>query len=390
VLSLPLLRRNASTLALAVAGACLAPETLHAALASAGGLVLEAAPLAIAAASLGAGMRALGRRGARALPGAVADWLAALAGCGCGGLPGALSLPAAGLTWYAFGPLLAIGRFGAAAVLGRFRHSHHEGQPGGPLDQLGALVPYAIAGSIGAEWLRRLEPQFAGWPAAGIVAGAVVGALSPCTLGTIALAASVRRGAPWVAAGILLTAGLATVRGAPPRAPFRADPSAGYALLAAAGAALAAWGGAGLVHPRLVWPVVAAGMLGLALSVRSRLRGASLLGPVVAWVALLLGSPVPQSGLDETLIAGAFPGQAVHFTGKAECRADACLLVRFAITCCRADASPVAVRLAGSPPLRSGAWATVDGVLEPGPHGLIVRVERLSVVAAPRDAFIYR
>jgi len=316
--------------------------------------------------------------------------MAALAGCGCGTLPGALSLPAAGLTAYAFGPIVALARFAAGCAVALRLRRHLEAHEAEPLAVLAGLVPYAFGGSLFAELLRTIPQTIAGSAVAGLVVGMLGGLLSPCALGAIAVAASLRHSAPWVAGGLLVTAGLAppVVLGSP--AILYADARLCYGLLVIAGAGLLALGGGGLVHPRLSAPVFAASLVGLVVAVRGAKRRAPLLAPLLAAAALVLGSPLPHYGLAETTSADAFAGQPVRFMGVIERRAGATLLVRFAITCCRADATAVALRLDRPVPLRDGDWATVEGVFRSSAQGLVVHVNRLVSSRAPRDLFLYR
>jgi hypothetical protein len=388
VLSLSLARRNASTLAAAAALACLTPATTRSALASAAGLVLEAAPLVIAAAGVAALIRSLGPRRVR-LQG-LSEWLGALAGCGCSALPGALSLPAAGLAWYAFGPAVAAARFVVGcgiAVLSSRGGRAHEFEP---LDRLGSIVPYALLGSLASEALRSFAPWAAGSGLPAFAGGVLVGVLSPCALGAIAVAAALSHAAPYAALGIVSSAGLVRTAGDEASAVLRTDSRIGYGLLALAGIGLVALGGAGLVHPRLSTLVLVAATLGIAATWRGPRRSASLLAPLLAAVALVLGSPVPPYGLAEATSADAFVGEPVRFTGVIEHRAQTTLLVRFTITCCRADASPVALRLDRTTPLNDGSWATVEGVFRLGRDGLVVHVLQLQPAKQPRDPFLYR
>jgi uncharacterized membrane protein YcgQ (UPF0703/DUF1980 family) len=81
----------------------------------------------------------------------------------------------------------------------------------------------------------------------------------------------------------------------------------------------------------------------------------------------------------------------VHFTGVVRRARDGTwLVVRYAITCCRADAAPEALALERDPSLPDGVWASIDGAYVAGPRGLRVRARSLLPIAAPRDPFIYR
>jgi hypothetical protein len=369
---------------------CASPPAFRGTIASAAGLVLEAAPFVAGAALLQAVVK-----GAAGRAGAASSWtsaVAALGGCGCGGLPAGLSLPAAGLAWLAFGPLVAASRLVLGAALLAARRTRFEPAPQ-PLDQLAGIVPFALAGSVGAEllrhWVAGLDRPTGAPAVLSLAAGALAGLAFPCGPGAVALAGSLVPVAPWAAAGFAVFAGAvaAPTRGSP--TVLVGDARAAAALLVAAALGVAASHGAGLIHPRIVGPLAAASLVVAVLAWRHPGRS-SLLAPALVCVALVLGSPPPRVAVARTALDGAFAGQLVHFTGVLERRRGVASLVRFAITCCRADASPVALRLDHAPPLRDGTWATVDGTLAGGPQGLIVRTARVVAVAPPRDPFIYR
>lgn len=85
-----------------------------------------------------------------------------------------------------------------------------------------------------------------------------------------------------------------------------------------------------------------------------------------------------------------FPGERLKFTGALSCAEKVCAIVRYAITCCRADAAPVAVRL--DRPLRysAGTWLRVDGHIDSIRGDLRLVAYRMDRIAPPTDPFIYR
>lgn len=352
---------------------------------------------------MGAEMLALGvqRVGAanrlRGLP----EVAIALAGCGCGRLPGALSLPAAALAWYAFGPAVALGRFAVGALvaiaalhlrlaLGSPRLSFRGADRVSPLEQLAELVPYVIGASCLTPLLAAVGPVVAHAPVLALVVGAVFGLLGRCSLGAVAVAAALRAPFPWLAAGILTTAGLAPI--APAAAHAGPGPTLnsrlGFALLAFASVSVATGMAPGILHPRLAAAAVAAVVAGFALG--GPMARTGLFAPIVACAAVLLGSPAPHYGLDSTTYGSAFAGAPVVFTGTIERHVGSALLVRFAITCCRADAAPLALRLESDPGLPTGSWAEVRGVFRESARGLFVHESSLRPVARPADAYLYR
>jgi uncharacterized membrane protein YcgQ (UPF0703/DUF1980 family) len=63
--------------------------------------------------------------------------------------------------------------------------------------------------------------------------------------------------------------------------------------------------------------------------------------------------------------------------------------VRYAITCCRADAAPIAVRLERPPAYAAGTWLRVDGIMEDRGGAMQLKTRRVDRVAAPNDPFVY-
>jgi hypothetical protein len=392
----PMPRFSKATVPAALIGCCAIPAPiLHQALAATAGTLFEAAPFVLAVS---------------VVRGPLVRWTAALLGCGCG--PGAgyaaLSLPAAALCWTVFGPLPALARFGAAALLqGLAGRSHPRCHPrqtpaSDPLEQLGivAVAAFALALSMSAlssvaaaspaHLTARLVPLV---PLAEGLAGLVAGALAPCATAAVAMAAMLRLSAPLAAAGILATAGLVRWQ-RPARTCLSAPYGAriGLILLGLACAALALRNGSGFVHPRLVpllWLAVpAAGAAWFAQPTTHVRFGAA--APAAMLAALVLGSPVPASLLGSSTLDDLYPGEPIAFTGVVNGAAGPTTLVRFAITCCRADATAIALPTNLHLRLGRDTWLEVSGTIARGAAGTYLRAERWRRVAAPADPYVYR
>ncbi|MHB8440861.1 MAG: TIGR03943 family putative permease subunit [Candidatus Tyrphobacter sp.] len=314
-------------------------------------------------------------------------------GCGCGSGASARSLPAAAATAMTFGPLPALLRVAAALLVSRFssRRSceHAEAFPA----QLAALLPAAVLAGLASHAfgeidLARASP-FLQW-----LGGALAGfATAPCALGAVALAAALHARAPFAALGMLCTSGIIDAR-ALLRArvsPVSHDAVA-YTILALA-LSLVAWhGGDALVHPRFCLPLAscAAACAALAIAHRRTQSPRARLAPALMLAGAVLGAPAPVYTATETTLTDLFAGEHLTFTGTLVhgVRADA--LVRFAITCCRADAAPVVVRLAGRVHAASGTWIHAQGVVAQTGDDLRLTVRRVETIAPPSDPFIYR
>jgi len=354
---------------------------LHGALAAAAAGVFEAAPFVLAAGLL--------PRGAGAL--------ASLLACGCGGrLPAALSLPALGLCWIAFGPAVTLARTGTALatlLLPRALHSQeartscHDAAAPDPLRDLAGI---GLAGFAGALAAGALPPVAAALPVpAAFLAGAGAGALLPCGTAGLVLAGTLHALSPAASAGMLASAGILTRR---IELPGRAKPPGGdglaLALIATACLWLALQGGRGFLSPRFAalslagW---AAAMVSLCRGTRTTLGTPALL-PATLIVALALGSP-PPGAATATLPVGLYPGLAVDFTGTV--RPGGRAVGRAAMLCCRADAQllilPLAVRLR----VRDGSWVRVRGTIQGRAETLRLEDVRAEAVAAPADPFVY-
>jgi hypothetical protein len=381
--------RNAAAIAAILGCAALPPWLLHQALAATAGTLFEAAPFVLAV-SLA--------------PGAFVRRLAALLGCGCGSAagPAALSLPAAALCWTVFGPDVALVRFGAAAALHAFgrRSENLHAEP----DVLGQLLSIAVPAfalalattllgiGTGLRWPAGLPAPVALGVQFG--AGFAAGTFAPCSTAAVALAAMLRGPSPFAAAGMLASAGIVPVRRPSmlPKANGTREASLSIALVGLACAALAVRGGSGLVNPRLVpllWLALPAALAGLRTRPVTRTRF-GVVAPLLMAAALVLGSPVPQTRAPASTLDDVYPGEAIAFLGRATYLRRRTTLVRYAITCCRADATAIVVPTTIPFRFANGAWLRVRGTIAEDGQGAIVRVTSWQRVRAPADPFTYR
>jgi len=361
--------------------AVLPPETVREVVATASATLFESTPFILAATLAERFVRVR-----RSLP---------LLGCGCGGGPAARSLPAAAATWLAFGPWVALARWTAAFAVGRLieRTGCRHDAPGSALDGLAGLVPYALVAGLAARLMTLAGPGLPDGPA-GVAAGAVAGfALAPCGLGVVGIAGALRAVAPACALGFLCVAGIVDARAfARPHRHAAAHDGTAYALVAIGCAAVAMRGGAALVHPRFSLALAACAAAFAALAWRHRrARGArTAIAPALMCAALVLGAPAPAYRATATTLADAFPGEPLVFEGVVSRRAGATALVRYAITCCRADAAPIVVRLANAVDARDGTWVAARGTLVERSGELRLQVVRADPLAPPSDPFLYR
>jgi hypothetical protein len=250
---------------------------------------------------------------------------------------------------------------------------------------------------------------------AALLSGAAIGIALPCTTAAVAIAAALRSTLPAASGAIVATAGflpaslVAAIFRLPPnrssafdyareprfsRSPPNPAPTSGWfpsVLLATACAILVLRGGAGLVSPRLV-PVVAAGVpLSILSAVHANAgRTRDWLLPAGLLAALALGSPPPTYDATETTLADAFPGERITFTGVVHRSGTSTILQRYVITCCRADAVPVAVRTHRPLPAPDGTWLEARGSIVSGTAGFELAIERWTRVPPPADPFTYR
>lgn len=370
--------RHWSGLAILIAVAAIAPHEVRVASAGAVSVLLESLPFICLATILAA------------IVGRVAHTLVAYAGCGCGSGPSARSIPAALAAAAIFGAPVAAARVLLATIIARAER-HHEETHGGLLDQLVDLAPTALLAAVVMQ-VVPMVPLHALHPLALWCAGAILGvAASPCALGGVALAASLHPSAPIAALGVLCTAGIVPgLRRRRANAPTN-DPLA-YVLLALACGLIAARHGGSFVHPRMTIPLALCAVYCALLAWRARARGARAPRWIAAaaLVVVIIGAPAPAYHATETTLADAFPGERVDFTGVAVTDRARSVLVRYAITCCRADAVPVTLVLDRDVARYEGRWLHARGTIEERGGMLRLHVAQLTEIAPPSDPFVYR
>lgn len=318
-------------------------------------------------------------------------------GCGCTSGPSARSLPATAATWLVLGPVVAVARLGAAVLVARWLGGGRRQAdcPRAPdlLGELSTLLPPALLAGATMQFCNTFDPARLP-PALGAAAGAMLGfATAPCGLGAVAVAGALRVRAPIAAVGFLCVAGILDLRALQRRRhPADARDALSYLLLAFALAIVAFRRGDALVHPAMA-PVLAASA-GLALigaAVHRRRQAAShRCAPALMLIGALIGAPAPEYRATETTLSDIFPGEHLTFTGTLARDGAASALVRYAITCCRADAAPIVVRLDRAPRYRAGNWLRVDGRIESIGGELRLVPRSIERVAAPTDPFVYR
>ncbi|HKU81869.1 MAG TPA: hypothetical protein VJP76_06830, partial [Candidatus Tumulicola sp.] len=198
---------------------------------------------------------------------------------------------------------------------------------------------------------------------------------------------------PLAAWAYLCVAGIADLRvfgHRPDRAP--GGDGFGYALLAAASIVAGLRHGAGLVHPAMASALILAGIATAAAAwfQRRHRDSRARLAPAVVLAGLFVTAPPPAYRATETTMTDLFAGERLTFTGQLARDARGAALVRYAITCCRADAAPVVVRLAGAFPYSDGTWLRVDGSVAVADGRALLRADRFARIAPPSDPFVYR
>jgi hypothetical protein len=357
-------------------------DALRSALVSSASALFEATPFLLA----GVAMSRL-LRGARFV-----EYL----GCGCGNGPSARSIPAAAATWLIFGPFVALARYAGALFVDRALHAAARrtavNVPPVLLDELGAVLPAALLAGAATQVMAAFDPARLSPPADALL-GALLGFVAaPCGLGAVTLAGALRIRAPFAATAFLCIAGIVDLRAlrSAPHA-VRGHDAFAYASLAGALAIVVWRHGDALVHPAFSLPLACcAGAAAWAAGAHRRERcSAARIAPALMLVGALLGAPPPQYRATETTLADIFAGERLRFTGALARDAKRAAIVRYAITCCRADAAPVAVRLERSPPYPSGTWLRIDGTIENVNGALELAATAIKRVAAPSDPFIY-
>jgi hypothetical protein len=367
-------------LAASVAAATLDPIAAHNALASGASVLLELLPYLAATAML---RGALGGR----LRGAMA-----FAGCGCARGPSARSIPAAVALALVFGPVAAVARVAAACAVARFLRRDHAHDHGfSPLCELTALAPSALGAAAIVTIVPRLALQIH-TPFAAAGAGLLLGAFaSPCALGNVAVAASLRIHMPPAAAAYLCVAGIADANVWFWRA-ARAVRHDGFAYVLLAVACALAARSSGLLHPHVALALAptAAFFLMCAWNYRKEHDARLRWLPAALIAALVMGAPAPVYTATETTLTDVFPGERLDFTGVVVPSRTGTSLVRYAITCCRADAQPVAIRLSRQLSAPPDAWVHARGVIERRHNALVLDPTSVQLVPPPADPFVYR
>jgi hypothetical protein len=259
-----------------------------------------------------------------------------------------------------------------------------------PAFVLGAVTALVQSGNSGARAFVHPGPGLALLEG---IAGLVAGALAPCATAAVALAGMLRGCAPFAAAGILATAGLV------PSPRFKESTSCaahdarfGLVALAVGCAALAVRHGSGFVHPRLVplvWLAVPAALFAARARPATRTRFCALV-PAGMLAALIAGSPVPGPGIAAATLDDLYPGEAIAFSGLAKTTGDRITLVRYAITCCRADATAVALSTDLRMRVPPGTWLAIHGTIARDGATTYARTAEWRRILAPADPYLYR
>jgi hypothetical protein len=318
-------------------------------------------------------------------------------GCGCGGGPSARSLPAAAATYLIFGPLVAAARYAAALIVARVLRSRaeapHDHERPHPLAELSAVLPAALMAGASAQLLSGFDAARLP-PIAGAAIGAALGfGAAPCGLGAVALAGTLRVHAPMTATAFLCVAGIVDLRALRTRSHVQTDHDVlAYALLAAASAIVAWRHGDALVHPALALPLWGCAAAALFCAARHRRQkcATARIAPSLMLAGALIGAPPPVYHATETTLTELFPGEGLSFAGVLTCENGACALVRYAITCCRADAAPVVVRLSAAPGYPPGTWLRASGRIDEARGDLRLVAQSVTRIAPPADPFVYR
>lgn len=374
---------GAAALAVAVT---FSPDLLRSALAASASALFEATPFLLATVLLS---RLLPRRSH------VFEYL----GCGCANGPAARSLPAAAATWMLFGPLIAIARYLAALLVAhmlfrrtsRTETAHVERTH--LLGELGSVLPAAALAGAALQAAVAFDPARLPAAANALLGAAVAFVAAPCGLGSIAVAGALRVRAPFAAASFLCVAGIIDLRTltSKPRGATGHD-AFGYALLAAALGIVAWRRGDELVHPAFTAAIACCAFAATVCAAiyRHCRCTAGRAAPILMLAGALLGAPAPQYRATETTLTDLFAGEHLSFTGTLARDTTASAIVRYAITCCRADAAPVAVRLDRTPPLPAGTWLRIDGTIENVRGDLRLATQHVERIPPPADPFIYR
>ena len=375
--------RVAIYVALVVACVAVAPDVTRSALASAAAVLLETLPYAAASSAL------------RPLLGRFAPHVLAYAGCGCSHGAGARSIPAAIACAAVFGPFVAVARWIAAIVVNTLRRnaSHAHDRDDAPIvSDLTTLAPAAVLAGVINVAASALSLSHCSAPVQ-LIAGVTFGFIAaPCALGGVALASALHAQSPLASYAMLGVAGIVDLRvWWRPRTRRAYGDRATYAMLALSCAIVAYQHGASLIHPRLTLVLWGCTVYVLYLAIRSQ----SVTAPVQRLVAaslvaaVLTGSPPPPEITTEAAIDALYPGERIDFTGEYQTSANGARVVRYGITCCRADARPVCIPLANQLAIHRGAWVNVRGTVRRRGDALVVAASSIRQVAPPIDPFVY-
>lgn len=357
------------------------PDSVRSALAASASALFEATPFAVAGMLLS---RIVKRTN-------FIEYL----GCGCGVGPSARSLPAAAATWLLFGPFVAVARFFAAIAVDAIaqRRTAAVRESTTLLHQLAALFPASILAGAAAETAETLGTHGLS-PFLAAALGAALGfTAAPCGLGAVAVAGALRVRAPIAAATFLCVAGIVDLRALRHTAhPKVGHDAFAYALLGAALAIVALRRGDALVHPAFAIALGCCAAIAIfwAGAYRQARSAAARIPPILMLAGALVGAPPPQYRATETTLTDLFAGESLSFTGVLARNGGHATLARYAITCCRADAAPVAVALDRVPPYAAGTWLRVNGTIENRTGDYRLRAATVVRVAPPADPFIYR
>jgi hypothetical protein len=371
----------AATLAVA---AMFSPSVLSGALAAAASALFESVPFLLA----GAVLQMLFRD----------DRLIAYAGCGCGRGPSARSVPAALATALVFGIWVALARLMAASIVAAMvarRAGAHACAPRQTLflDDLAALVVAALFAGCASQLAAYVDARTL-LPWIAVAAGLALGFLAtPCALGAVAIGAALHARSPQASAAFLCVAGIVDLQALFGRRAERANADATAYLTLAIGLTLVAIRhGDALVRPAIA-PLLAS-CAAIAFACAVRYRGArepkARWAPAIMLAGALVTAPPPAYTATETTLGDIFDGERLDFTGRLTRNGSSAALVRYAITCCRADAAPVVIRLREAPRLPVGTWVRASGTIAEIADDLRLSTTHLEAVAPPADPFIYR
>jgi hypothetical protein len=327
------------------------------------------------------------------IPLRAARTFAAYFGCGCGTGPSARSLPAFAATWFGFGPAVACARLAAAIAVERaLRRRECAHQPDEALAQFAAIAPFAVAGAALVPAFPAIAGAHASHLTLALSAALAAFLTSPCAVGAVGIAAMLRTAAPAAAIGFLCIAGIADLRAwIAVRSEGALHDCSAYGLAALACALAALRGGAAMVNPRFVpalW-LCAAVFAFLAFVYRTHVRARLRIAPAIMLAGCCLSAPLPAIVQTETTLSDAYPGERVDFTGAVVRTAASTSLVRYAVTCCRADAAPIVLQLDSRAELRS-PWARARGVLVRRGDSLELHARTIEAIPPPADPFVYR